>query len=195
MPSTKSFHVIYYQEKLQQIKRWPIQFAIQTRNIGIITKAWDGKPQSNFRCIYISCNDCYPKIAMGNRHNYDLCKLPTKKSCRHSYCFWIDFDSAYIDSLNAFPISAEAFLFYRSKANYRLAEDDMYDKSGMSLLQSGTKCYRLLIEPCNLTIANNLFKNIGDKWQKERRDANYILPPLVENYDRLLNFHWIFNGI
>ena len=71
----------------------------------------------------------------------------------------------------------------------------MYDKSGMSLLQSGTKWYRLQIEPCNLTIGNNLFKNIGDKWQKERRDANYILPPFVENYDRLLNFHWIFNGI
>ena len=51
----------------------------------------------------------------------------------------------------------------------------------MSLLQSGTKCYRLLIEPCNLTIANNLDKNIADKWQKERRDANYILPPFVEN--------------
>ena len=89
----------------------------------------------------------------------------------------------YIDFLNAHPISAKAFLFYQSKANYRLAEDDMYDKSGMSLLQSGTKCYRLLIEPCNLTIANNLFENIGDKWQMETRDANYILPPLVENYN------------
>ena len=80
--------------------------------------------------------------------------------------------------LNASPISAEAFLFYQSKAYYRLVGDDMYDKSGMSLLESGTRCYQLLIEPCNLTIANNLFKNIGDKWEKERRDANYILPPL-----------------
>ena len=68
MPSTKSFHVISYQEKLLQIKRQFIQFAIQTRNIRIITKAWDRMPQSNFRCINVSCNDCYPKIPMGNRH-------------------------------------------------------------------------------------------------------------------------------
>ena len=106
-------------------------------------------------------------------------------------CFWL----CLYWLLNASPIFAEAFLFYQSKENYRLAEDDMYDKSGMSLLQSSTKCYRLLIEPCILTIANNLLRNIGDKWQKERRDANYILPPLLQNFDRLLNFHWIFNGI
>ena len=105
-------------------------------------------------------------------------------------CFWL----CLYWLLNASPIFAEAFLFYQSKENYRLAEDDMYDKSGMSLLQSSTKCYRLLIEPCILTIANNLLRNIGDKWQKERRDADYMLPPLLQKYDRHLNFHWIFNG-
>ena len=35
----------------------------------------------------------------------------------------------YIDFLNAPPISAKAFLFYQSKANYRLAEDDIIYKT------------------------------------------------------------------
>ena len=67
--------VISYQEKLLPIKRWFIQFAIQTRNIGIITKAWDGMPQSNFRCNilqWLLSKDSDWK------QTYDLCKLATK---------------------------------------------------------------------------------------------------------------------